>query len=76
MNAAECGEMNAVENRELSIGELEAVSGGRDGLAGYKFCWYGPAGTGLYPTYVTCGNGLSLGENIVSGGIAGALDGM
>ena len=67
--------MDPVENRELSIGELETVSGARDGLAGYQFCWYGPAGTGLYPNYINCGSG-SLGESIVSGAIAGALDGL
>jgi hypothetical protein len=44
--------------RELSIGELETVSGG------YKFCWDGPAGTGTYPDYADCG--LTWGDVIGS----------
>ena len=51
--------MNSVKSRELSIGELETVSGG---LIGYQFCWDGPAGTGLYPNYINCGGGGSLGQ--------------
>jgi hypothetical protein len=39
--------------RELTIGELDIVSGGAD--PNYKFCWNGPAGEGTYPNYVDCG---------------------
>ena len=67
--------MNPVESRELSIGELETVSGGRDGLAGYHFCWFGRGGAGLYPDYIACGGG-SLGESLLSGAISGATEGM
>ena len=68
--------MNPVESRELSIGELETVSGGRDGLAGYKFCWFGPAGEGTYPSYIACGGGGSLMENMIFGALGGATEGM
>lgn len=66
--------MNPVESRELSVGELETVSGGRDGLAGYKFCWGGPAGDGLYPWYINCGG--SLGESLLAGAADGATAGL
>ena len=68
--------MNPVESRELSIGELETVSGGRDGLGAYHFCWFGRGGAGLYPNYIACGDGGSLGESILSGAISGATEGM
>lgn len=36
---------------ELNDAELDSVSGGIDG---YHFCWDGPAGNGLYPSYIGC----------------------
>ena len=73
MNVVESREMNLVESRELSIGELETVSGG---MAGYHFCWFGRGGAGLYPNYIACGDGGSLGGSILSGAISGATEGM
>jgi hypothetical protein len=68
--------MDPVESRELSLGELDTVSGARDGLEGYKFCWFGPAGEGLYPAYINCGSGASLMESMASGAIGGAAEGL
>lgn len=44
--------MNTTEVRELTLAELEQVAGGAD--PNYKFCWDGPAGSGVYPLYVDC----------------------
>jgi hypothetical protein len=38
--------------RELTIDELDIVSGGGD--PNYHFCFDGPAGTGTYPNSVPC----------------------
>ena len=73
MNPVESREMHPVESRELSIGELETVSGG---MTGYHYCWYGRGGAGLYPGYIACGDGGSLGGSILSGAIGGAADGL
>ncbi|OKO71622.1 hypothetical protein [Bradyrhizobium sp. NAS96.2] len=37
---------------ELNDAELDLVSGGLQD--GYQFCPNGPAGTGVYPSYVNC----------------------
>jgi hypothetical protein len=68
--------MNPTESRELSIGELESVSGGHANIEGYKFCWFGPAGEGLYPAYANCGGGGTLMENMLNGAVDGAAEGM
>jgi hypothetical protein len=41
--------------RELNEFDINEVFGGLQ--AGYKFCWDGPAGTGVYPSYTDCGPG-------------------
>jgi hypothetical protein len=38
--------------RELNESDIEEVSGGLQD--GYQFCVDGPAGTGVYPSYVNC----------------------
>ena len=63
------------EIRELTIDEMDAVSGAGD--PNYHFCWNGPAGTGTYPNSVPCNpppstNQVSAGN---PGGIMGLLGG-
>lgn len=41
--------------RELNEHDIENVSGGLQD--GYQFCPNGPAGTGVYPSYIDCGPG-------------------
>ena len=38
--------------RELNEPDIEQVSGGLQD--GYQFCVDGPAGTGVYPSYINC----------------------
>ena len=47
--------MNIAEIRELAATDLDRVSGAAD--SNYKFCWNGPAGTGMYPLYADCRSG-------------------
>jgi hypothetical protein len=48
--------MSTTNIRELAETDLDLVSGGMD--PNYKFCSNGPAGEGVYPNYVECGNPL------------------
>jgi hypothetical protein len=58
--------MNITEARKLSATDLDRFSGGMD--TNYKFCWNGPAGTGLYPAYTDCRSGM---EKLIDGLPAG-----
>jgi len=65
--------------RELTIDELDIVSGGGD--PHYHYCSSGPAGEGLYPNYVPCNPpapppGDSIpGFNAILGALGGAAGG-
>jgi hypothetical protein len=50
--------------RELNELELDLISGGLQD--GYQYCPNGPAGGGVYPSYVDCG-GQTLGDVIIAG---------
>jgi len=59
------------QTSKLTDAELDSVRG--SDIDGYHYCSVGPAGTGLYPNYVPCGN--PFWNAVVEGAIKGASGG-